>query len=80
MEEKNNIPAGATEPGKTKIFLNKIMPRILPITGIVLVVSIIGLGAILAGHVWDPSWSPFKKQPSHKAINVETIEAKIFKK
>jgi len=50
------------------------MPAILGILGLVVVLSIIGGGALLAGHVWNPSWNPFK--PSEGNI----IKEKIFKK
>jgi len=40
---------------------SKITSFILGIVGLLLVVLIIGIGALLASHEWNPPWNPFKK-------------------
>ncbi|OGZ73744.1 MAG: hypothetical protein A2908_02920 [Candidatus Staskawiczbacteria bacterium RIFCSPLOWO2_01_FULL_38_12b] len=62
MEEKNSKPIqGQAEPKKNRVLFSNIISKILGISGVVLVILIIGLGALLAGHVWNPSWNPFVK-------------------
>lgn len=65
MEEKNSKSTQSqVEPKKNRVFFSNIMSRILGISGVVLVILIIGLGALLAGHAWNPSWNPFVKSQS----------------
>jgi len=45
---------------KNKVIFAKIISITLGVAGLVLVLLIIGVGALLAGRVWDPKWNPFK--------------------
>ncbi len=47
-----------------KMFKHKLLSWILGALGLLVVLAIIGLGALLASHTWNPSWNPFK-QPSN---------------
>ena len=51
----------------------KILSLVLGVIGLFLVISIMGVGALLASHTWNPSWNPFGENPD-KGIR------KIFKK
>jgi hypothetical protein len=59
MEEKNTSPIhNSPDPKKSNV-----LSIVLGITGVFLVILIIGIGALLASHTWNPSWNPFKKAP-----------------
>lgn len=70
----------SNNPPKGKGFKGKVLPIILTSTGLAIVLLLIGVGALLASHTWDPSWNPFKKPNPEKVISVKAIGQKIFKK
>lgn len=61
-------------PPSIKKNKSKVISSILGISGLVIVLGIIVGGALLASHVWNPKWNPFKQ-------NVDKgLKEKIFKK
>ena len=40
---------------------SKAMSLFLGMTGVIVMLVIICVGALLAGHIWNPSWNPFKQ-------------------
>jgi hypothetical protein len=48
------------EEKKIKTSSNNTLSIVLGVLGLFLVIAIIGFGALLAGHVWDPVWNPFR--------------------
>ncbi len=50
---------------KGKSFYNQVIPFVLGFVGLLVVILIIGLGALLAGRRWDPYWNPFKPHLHH---------------
>ena len=68
MEEpKNQNERPLSENKKSKTFWGRTISITIGVLGIVIVLVIIGGGALLAGHVWNPKWNPFKQKtlPSH---------------
>lgn len=63
----------------TKNPKNKLLSVILGILGLVLVLLIIGVGALLAGHVWNPKWNPFKQAPNTDKMIRDKIIKEIKK-
>ncbi len=53
---------------------NKVISVILAVLGLVIVILLIGGGAALAGHAWNPKWNPFKPTSNSDKI----IRAKIL--
>lgn len=49
------------QPQKTG---RKLWPVIISSTGLIVVILLIGVGAALAGRVWDPAWNPFHSKNS----------------
>jgi hypothetical protein len=69
QEEKNQLP------GKPKGFKG----IILATAGMAIVLLLILLGALLAGHVWNPPWNPFKKYSNSDKVIREKILKEIKK-
>ncbi len=59
-----NVPKG---------FRSKVVSIMLASAGVIIVLLLIGVGALLAGHVWNPTWNPFK-QNSDKIIRDKIIK------
>jgi hypothetical protein len=72
---RNNQVAPKLGAKNQKIFWGKIVSITLGVLGLVVVLAIIGGGAMLAGHVWNPAWNPFKPSPTDTMI-----KQKYFKK
>ena len=68
MEEKDNQNTTSENnritPKPKKIFKGKTLSAILAIFGLIVVISLIGIGAALAGRIWDPKWNPFRPKAS----------------
>ncbi len=62
---------------KSKIIFNKIVSLILGFLGIVVMIIIIGGGALLAGHFWNPPWNPFYQTVNSDKIIREKILQQI---
>ena len=77
MENQNNQNINQPELKKAKAWLHKTLPKIFGALGLVIIASIICGGALLASHVWNPSWNPFKKQSNTDKIIREKIKDKI---
>ncbi len=74
MNNQNSSIPNKPEPKKWKLFISKTWSIILGISGLVIIMLIIGGGALLASHVWNPSWNPFGQHQD------KGIKDKIFKK
>ena len=70
MNNQNNGNLNKPEPKKS----NKTLSIIFGILGLVIVLLIIGVGAMLASHAWNPSWNPFEQYKD------KGLKEKIFKK
>ncbi|MFI5205873.1 MAG: hypothetical protein ACHQVK_02940 [Candidatus Paceibacterales bacterium] len=77
MPENNLSTSNTPPPKKTKVFFGRMLSWTLGIAGIVVVVLIIGLGARLAGHVWNPKWNPFHQTSNSDKIIREKIKQEI---
>ena len=72
MDQKNpELTKIQSQPKKGKLVLGKI----LAVAGVLLVLCIIIGGALLASHVINPSWNPFKQNPD-KGIRDKVIQIK----
>ncbi|MSU60589.1 MAG: hypothetical protein EXS52_01585 [Candidatus Staskawiczbacteria bacterium] len=47
---------------RTKTLINKFIPSIINVTGLVVVILLIIGGALLAGKKWNPKWDPFEQK------------------
>ncbi len=76
MENKNtapksqNPPMNTTPPGKN--LKSNLISWIAGVAGLVVVLVLIGGGALLAGRVWDPLWNPLRPNPD-KVISAALV-------
>ncbi len=63
MEIQNNLP-NAQDPLIKKNLKSNLISWIAASAGLLVVVLLIGGGAMLAGRVWDPLWNPLRPNPN----------------
>ncbi len=57
---KKDIANTPTSNNSQKDSQGKILSVIIASVGLAIIILLIIGGALLAGHVWDPKWNPFK--------------------
>lgn len=61
---QDNQTSGGFSPSPHKNITSRVRALVVASAGLILVLLLIGGGAILAGRVWDPLWNPFRPNPT----------------